>query len=99
MPIIRSSSDLQRKFGAIDALAHDTREPIYITRNGEASLVLMDSAAFDEQLDLQRRIYEREMRAYEAILESEQDFAEGRGMTLDEVRALRMEANVPKEVA
>lgn len=59
VPIIKSSSELQRNFGAVSEIAHETREPIYITRNGEAGLVLMDAEAFEATLDLQRRIYER----------------------------------------
>lgn len=99
MPIIRSSSELQRNFGVINDLAHKTREPIYITRNGESSLVVMDADAFDEAFDLKRRIYDHEIRVYEAVAQSECDFAEGRGMSLEEVRLARAEKKSPQVVA
>lgn len=99
MPIIKSSSELQRNFSHINDLAHETREPIYITRNGEASLVVMDAEAFDATLELQQRIYDHEMSIYKAVMRSEEDFAEGKGMSLDEIRIRRAEARGGKAVA
>lgn len=99
MPIIKSSSELQRNFGAVSEIAHETREPIYITRNGEASLVVMDAEAFETTLDLQRRIYEREMRICEAVTRSEEDFEAGRGMSLEEIRLQRETSHETKSVA
>ena len=99
MPIIKSSSELQRNFSAINELARKTGEPIYITRNGESSLVVMDVEAFEQALDLQERIKEHEMAIREAIMQSQRDFEEGRGMSLDEVRRLRAERRLEREVA
>ncbi|MBP3885049.1 MAG: type II toxin-antitoxin system Phd/YefM family antitoxin [Olsenella sp.] len=93
MPIIKSSSELQRNFGALNQLAHETREPIYITRNGDANLVLMDAEAFEATLTLQRQVIEHEMRIYEAVEQSERDFDEGRGMSLDDIRRRRFAAS------
>lgn len=46
-PIIRSSTDIRRDYNSIEALAKETGKPIYLTKNGRASLVAMDAAAFD----------------------------------------------------
>lgn len=46
-PIIRSSTDIRRDYNSIEALAKETGQPIYLTKNGRASLVVMDAASFD----------------------------------------------------
>lgn len=45
MAIIRPVSDLQRKVGELTRIAKETKEPIYLTKNGAEHLVLID---FDE---------------------------------------------------
>lgn len=52
MPIIKPISDLRNKSNEISDLAHDSNEPIFITRNGEGDLVVMSMAKFS-QLELQ----------------------------------------------
>ena len=46
-PIIRSSTDIRRDYKGIEALAKETGQPIYLTKNGRASLVVIDAATFD----------------------------------------------------
>lgn len=48
MALIRPVSDLQRKIGELTKLAKDSKEPIYLTRNGVKHLVLIDADIFDE---------------------------------------------------
>ena len=43
-PIIRSSTDIRRDYNGIEALAKETGQPIYLTKNGRASLVVIDAA-------------------------------------------------------
>jgi prevent-host-death family protein len=38
---IKSSTTLRNNYGTISSLAHQTQEPIYITRNGEGDIVVM----------------------------------------------------------
>lgn len=47
MAEIRPISELQRKIGELSKLAIDTREPIYLTKNGSKHLVLIDAEEFD----------------------------------------------------
>lgn len=48
MATIRPVSHLQRRIGELTLLAKETREPIYLTKNGIEHLVLMDADAFAE---------------------------------------------------
>lgn len=50
MPTVKPVSGLQRNLGAVRSECHETGEPIYLTRNGAATLVVMDAAAFDRRL-------------------------------------------------
>ena len=43
MTIIIPSTDLRNRFSEVESLARQTREPIYLTKNGRGSLVLMDT--------------------------------------------------------
>ncbi|MCH3957780.1 MAG: type II toxin-antitoxin system Phd/YefM family antitoxin [Olsenella sp.] len=45
MPNVRTASELQRNINAIYDLCESTKEPVYITRNGKESLVVMDAQA------------------------------------------------------
>jgi len=55
MAIIKPISDLRNKSNEISALAHESHEPIYITKNGEGDLVVMSIAHYrslQHKLDL-----------------------------------------------
>lgn len=84
--IIRPVSDLQRKIKSIYELCGSTHEPVFITRNGEASLVVMDARAFEEKAGLMRAIYEREVGIRDAIRRSEQSLGAGLWVDFEEIR-------------
>jgi prevent-host-death family protein len=42
MPIIRPVTELQRKLGEVTKLAKESGEPVFLTKNGAAHLVLLD---------------------------------------------------------
>lgn len=46
MPMIRPISDLRNKANELSLFAHQSGEPIYITKNGEGDLVLMSLASY-----------------------------------------------------
>lgn len=48
MPIIKPISDLRNKSNEISELAHNSNEPIYITKNGEGDLVVMSMAHYSK---------------------------------------------------
>jgi prevent-host-death family protein len=48
MPIIRAISDLRNKANKISELAHESNEPIFITKNGEGDMVVMSIAQYSK---------------------------------------------------
>ena len=76
---IQSSTKLRNEYGAISKMAHESGEPIYITRNGEGDVVLMSNEAFEER--------ERALNERAAVLEAEARRLAGEpAFTTDEVR-------------
>jgi len=54
MPIIKPISDLRNKSNEISELAHNSNEPIFITKNGEGDLVVMSMSHYSKlQLKLE----------------------------------------------
>ena len=86
MPNIRTASELQRKMNAIYDLCESTKEPVYITRNGRESLVVMDAKAFDDAFDLRRRVLEHEMRVHDALMRSQEEVASGELVDFADIR-------------
>ncbi|PKL87104.1 MAG: prevent-host-death protein [Ignavibacteriae bacterium HGW-Ignavibacteriae-2] len=55
MPIIKPISDLRNKSNEISELAHNSGEPIFITKNGKGDLVVMSMSHYSKlqfKLDL-----------------------------------------------
>ena len=78
MPVVKPISDLQRNSGAIAESYHKTKEPVYLTKNGSASLVVMDAEAYDEQTRALTAIQEREDRIQRSIAHGYDDLTNGR---------------------
>lgn len=61
--IIKASAVLRNDYSAVSNLAKETKEPIYITKNGEGDLVLMSIEAFErreQMLELRARVLQAE---------------------------------------
>lgn len=67
--IIKASAALRNDYATISALAKETKEPIYITKNGEGDLVLMSIDAFEKREQMQQ------LRA--KVLQAEQERMDG----------------------
>jgi len=48
MAYIRPSADLRNKYNEISKICHETREPIYITKNGSNDLVVLSNEAYEQ---------------------------------------------------
>ena len=76
---IKPSTLLRNDYAAVSRLAHETGEPVFITKNGEGDLVIMSIEAFDKREKL------LEHRAL--MLEAEFSRASGEtSLSLDEIR-------------
>lgn len=47
MPSIKSSTDLRNNYNEISALCHKSREPIFITKNGQGDLAVMSIETYE----------------------------------------------------
>ena len=67
--IIKASAALRNDYASISNLAKETKEPIYITKNGEGDLVLMSIDAFEKR--------EQVLQLREKVLQAEQERIDG----------------------
>lgn len=89
MPLTKPASCLQGDIGPICELCRESREPVYITRDGRADLVVMNAQAFDERDALRRAAREREARRRESIARGWDQARAGELKPLAQVRAER----------
>lgn len=83
MPTVLPISDLQRNLGSVASECHETGQPIYLTKNGKASLVVMDAAEFDRRLASLDSLREHEESVQRAISRGYDDMVNGRVRPLD----------------
>jgi len=77
MPNIRPISDLRNNANEISELCHQTREPVFITKNGVGDMVVMSTETYERQQSL-IDLYAKLAEAEEEILSGDQgeDFEE-----------------------
>lgn len=75
---IRPSAAIRQNYNEIAQLCRDTKAPVYLTKNGEGDLVVMDIESFTRR--------EKMLQLRENLLAVEEDRAMGRrGSTIDEL--------------
>lgn len=78
--IIRPSAAIRQNYNEIANICRETAEPIYLTKNGEGDLVVMDIDAFNRR--------EKMLKLREELLSVEEDRLAGRvGCDVDELDA------------
>ena len=78
MPVIKPISDLRNKANEISALAHESNEPIFITKNGEGDMVVMSIAQYSNM--------QRKLELYSKLAVAQAQKAAGdKGRPLDQV--------------
>ena len=85
--IIKASASLRNDYASISNLARETKEPIYITKNGEGDGVYMNLEAFEKR--------EQTLNPRAKVLQAEEERLSGaRTMSISEARkALRERIN------
>ena len=74
---IRPSAAIRKNYNDISQLCKMTGEPVYLTKNGEGDLVVMDIDAFTKR--------EKMLKLREELLAAEEDRLAGKkGYTIDE---------------
>ena len=79
MEQIRPSADLRNHYNEIAKMCRETREPVFITRNGREDTVLMGSADY--------RMMKAELELLQILAESDEDIRQGRVMPLEDAVA------------
>lgn len=76
--IIRPSASIRQNYNEIGDLCRKTGEPVFLTKNGEGDLVVMDLEAFNRR--------EKMLSLREQLIAVEEDRHAGRtGCTVDEL--------------
>ena len=73
---IKPSAAIRKNYNEISELCKRTREPVYLTKNGEGDLVVMDLETFARR--------ESMLKLRETLLRSEEDRRHGRVYTIEE---------------
>jgi len=87
---IKPSAAIRKNYNMISSLCKETGEPVFLTKNGEGDLVVMDLATFARR--------ESMLKLRETLLASEEDRLAGKpGHSIDEVAEMMQQ--VIREVA
>jgi PHD/YefM family antitoxin component YafN of YafNO toxin-antitoxin module len=76
---IRPSAAIRKNYNEISNLCKQTKEPVFLTKNGEGDLVVMDLETFAHR--------ERMLRLREILLQSDADILSGRVRSVEETAA------------
>ena len=86
MPTIKSSTDLRNNYNEISTFCHETKEPVFITKNGRGDLAVMSIDLFNQFMN--------KYELYRLLSQSESDFSNNRTLSFEEsMRSLREELN------
>ena len=76
--IIKASASIRQNYNEIADLCRDTQEPVFLTKNGEGDLVVMDIETYNKR--------EKMLKLREELLAVEEDRLAGRkGCSVDEL--------------
>ncbi|MGN0457286.1 MAG: type II toxin-antitoxin system Phd/YefM family antitoxin [Acutalibacteraceae bacterium] len=83
--IIRPSAAIRQNYNEIAEMCRKTEEPIFLTKNGEGDLVVMDIETYNRR--------EKMLKLREELLAVEEDRMHGsKGYTVSEVTAMMRQA-------
>lgn len=96
MPQIASLAEFNRNQTKMLEQLAETKQPIYLTRNGAKSVVVMDTEAFENSMLNRESLKEEELKIYQGLMRGMSDYVEGRTLTKDEFRRRVAEKNFEK---
>ena len=67
MALIRPSVDLRNNYSEISKICHETKEPIYITKNGTNDLVILSDEAYEELVTMYKLTMQSVEKALQAV--------------------------------
>ena len=91
MPLIIPSADLRNNYNKISKRCHETKEPIYVTRNGVNDLVVLSDEVFEkmrkqneesEEERIERLISEKFDKQYKDLEDFKNDLLKNISMAL-----------------
>ncbi len=90
MALIRPCADLRNNYNEISKICHETKEPIYITKNGSSDLVILSNEVYESILETEEEkietIVEKHFEEkYANFEEFQKDFWSHIEQALDEV--------------
>ena len=84
-PIIKSSSDLRKNYNSIAEICRTNRAPVFLTRNGEGDMVIMDITTYGRR--------EEELAQAERLIAAEKARLSGvEGYTVDKFESRMRQA-------
>lgn len=84
MPNIKSSTDLRNNYNEISTFCHESREPVFITKNGQGDLAVMSIETYE--------MLNGKLELYHLLDEGRVAVKEGRKRPLEDVmRDIRQE--------
>jgi len=81
---IKPSAAIRKNYNEISELCRRTGEPVYLTKNGEGDLVVMDVESFARRESL--------IKLKEKLMQSELDILKGRTYSVEETAAAMRKA-------
>ena len=79
MPTTITCADLKNKYDEISRICHKTKEPVYITKDGQNDLVVLSNEVYHEQCEdkkMQEKIYEMFYKEYPDVESFKKDVYE-----------------------
>ena len=84
MPAVAPLVEFNRNQSKVIDELQKSGEPLYLTKNGKASVVVMDAAAFDRIMENREQIRDLEQSVYKDLMRGYQDVLEEKVLTLEE---------------
>jgi len=100
MPEIRPCADLRNNYNEISKICHNTKKPVFITKNGYNDLVILSNEVYEQMLEenidklISKKIDEQfsnleefKSKLYENLENAIKEIKEGKGISMEKAVA------------